>query len=166
MGSRERAERISAAVPNPIAQRIALYVLDSCGNCQERVACLIEQPLEARGGKGELGRLLRELTLVCPAGTEPGKLANLLSDGLRNNCRTCDSLKVCVRALNLHASKPVTDDALVAQIEKCLNCGRLPFCVQSYLELYDLADLTSVGWLYAKKFTKCKAGNLQRRLLG
>jgi hypothetical protein len=124
--------------------------------------------MKRRGRGGDLQKIVINIaTQQCrEPRNAPGILAGLIAQGLQDNCARCDSLHPCCEVLRMSVGAPVEQPVMISGMERCLACAKLDRCVQAYLEDYQLDNIAVAGSYYVRKFARCKAKKLQRRLLG
>ncbi len=167
MGNTNRADRISKHFTTRAMQAVGYFVFDKCGNCVDRLSCLVEGTLRTGGHPDPLRKVVDDLSKGCinpknykGTGIVPRNVGKVVS----RECKGCNKLEICVRNVCKHLK--ITDEVeikkLHEQVIRCTECDRVDHCVQHYMDEFNLRSYKMVLNVFLKKFKKCKTQNMQR----
>jgi hypothetical protein len=169
MGTKARADAITEKLPmkDDTDCDILHILLDKCGNCQFRTACLHEI-LTKYGGDPPKSFLTTFHT--CDDDIRQDRLGKLMQNPPSNQakdmatmaryCQTCENIQHCmVHIFQIYPAFRTAGSTqpFMERLEKCAHCDAFPYCIDIYMQ--DLGHtVDTLIEAVAGAFEACKIG--------
>jgi len=159
MGDRERAKK-AWSIGGDVIGLIAFNLLDKCGNCNHRLACLDEYLFTPKGTTPF--KLFDAMLAHCADESRvlPGVVARKGADVIHGLCGApCVSLPGCVEvAMRRWVVGSDKTQKYIDGARKCVSCPSLALCIQESMDRAGISTVTFIG-AYLKMARGCRGKN-------